>query len=78
MCTGARLDPPAKRYVHTDVVTVPILVNVRAISAGEEILLHVAGAPELRGQPKVSKRKKSWLDDAMKHEVAQRRTARPS
>ena len=78
--TTARLEPPTQRYVHTEAVTVLVLVNVTAISTGEELLLHVppaVGTPELRGHAKVCKRKKSWLEDAMKHEATQRKTARP-
>ena len=76
--TTARLEPPTQRYVYTETVTVLALVNATAISAGEEVILRVplvARTLELRGHAKVSKRKKSWLRDAMKHEVAQRKTA---
>ena len=78
--TTARLEPPTQKYVHTEIITVHVLVDVTAISAGEEVLLHVppaVGTPELRGHAKVCKRKQSWLEGATKHEAAQRKTARP-
>ena len=79
--TIARLEPPTQRHVYTETVTVPVLMNMTAISAGEELVLHVplaAVTPEKRGCAKPSKRNKSWLEDAMKHEVMQRKTARTS
>ena len=44
--TTALLAPPTQRYVSTETVSVPLLVNVKAICAGEELTLH-APPPEV-------------------------------
>ena len=38
----AQVRPPSQRYVTTETVCVPMLVNVKDISAGEEISVHVS------------------------------------
>ena len=65
------------RYVATEAV--PVLVNVKAIRAGEELTLHAPppeATPEKRASTKSAKREKSWIDSAAKAESIQRTNAR--
>ena len=39
--TPAQVHPASQRYVTTETVSLPMLVNAKAISAGEEIIVHV-------------------------------------
>ena len=62
----------------------PALVNVKAIGAGEEVILHVPpldatprnrarAKPEMSETKKSAKRLSSWLDRAQKEESLQRK-----
>ena len=77
--TTALLAPPTQRFVATEAVSVPVLVNVKAIRAGEELTLHAPppeASPEKRANTKSAKREQSWIDIAKKEESIQRENAR--
>ena len=80
----AQVHPPSQRYVTTETVCVPMLVNVKDISAGEEIILHVPQEEALAEQHpergvrksnrnKGGKRERSWLDTLKRPDSSQRR-----
>ena len=84
IATSAQLTPPTQRYVTTETVHLPILVNVKPISAGEDIILHVPqeeARPEKRAgadaqqsnRNKGGKRERTWLDKAKRQESSQRK-----
>jgi hypothetical protein len=84
VATTAQLTPPTQRYVATEIVYATILKNVKAISAGEEVVLHVPLQPASpdkrdiancgkRELKKSAKRDKTWLDNVKKGEALQRR-----
>ena len=47
----AQVHPPSQRYVTTETVRAPMLVNVKDISAGEEIIVHVPQEEALAEKP---------------------------
>ena len=74
----------SQRYVTTETVCVPMLVNVKDISAGEEIILHVPQEEALAEQHpergvrksnrnKGGKRERTWLDKLKRPDSSQRR-----
>ena len=80
----AQLTPPTQRYVTTETVCLPILVNAKTISAGEEIIVHVPQEPALAEKPrerdvrksnrnKGSKRERTWLGKVKRQESPQRK-----
>ena len=84
--TTEQLTQPTQRYVATETVRVPILVNVKVICAGEEVILHVPlqqachekrpTAESGRCEPKKSaKRDKTWLEKVRRDVELQRKRA---
>ena len=82
LATPAQVHPPSQRYVTTETVRVPMLVNVKDICAGEEIILHVAQEEALAEKPperdvRKSNRnkgsKRTWLDKLQRPDSSQRR-----
>ena len=80
----AQAHPTSQRYVTTETVCLPMLVNVKDISAGEEIILHVPQEEALAEQHpergvrksnrnKGGKRERTWLDKLKRPDSSQRR-----
>ena len=68
IATPAHVHPASQRYVTTETVSLPMLVNVKAISAGEEIIVHVPQEQALAEQPPERDVRKSNRNKGSKRE----------